>query len=713
MFTRVLTLLAGSAWRIHQQPRASLYRLTNHRSAIPLALGLLLGLLSSHAAAAPEARLLRIDPRASTVSGSPIITTVIEVQQSKRVSQATAHCATQRGNALLSCIAQALEKPLYQTFPFPKENAIFSINVDDVDRPAALESVQSWGKSQREPGVGTAWLILIDADSRMSTSFRDARQLAAQFVKTMGPNDIVNLMYFNDRQVFADSGWIASSSQERASQFIDQVTSTMAVHGRNRPLLTIIKNAATDAFKALGNTGDGVEIPLHQAMVVLSTGFGGADPSTTGPGAMQLSEYMTNGRFPENNTVLPKTPVPVISIYFPARTWDEFSHNSLDFMQNLANPQIGGFFNIMQAGEASSRAGEIVKAVRTRFSKMYLAKWRVSCIAPTITQTFRLVFKDVNPPIMGDASFQDVPIGIDPTTWPLDINVKRTQQSADEGVYPGGTFKVFGDFCWGGDSSRAEVYFLPAGQSLPTELKGHDAEQAKQTQQQLIAMGMRGEALQTADTFVEFRAPDNDKLIHGSGSQAVARLVLYDNKARRMSGVTAETILQIPARSAPFPLVLVLGALLAITVVALLVVIVVRSGNKRNHRAPAGGPPAPRVPTARTAPQPPTAPRITPAPDNPTRAVLRGAAGVFTITPDGELRAGRDGARCAILLTQPQVSSAHATVKMGAGQLWVRDDGSNNGTFVDETRVTSGQWTVVPHGSKLRFGPEEFTVVLQ
>src|SRR5690606_23348552 len=147
-----------------------------------------------------------------------------------------------------------------------------------------------------------------------------------------------------------------------------------------------------------------------------------------------------------------------------------------------------------------------------------------------------------------------------------------------DGVYPGGTLKVYGDFCWGGDTNRAEVYFVPAGQALPTDLAGGTPEQAKQAQQQLISQGMRGEAIQTADTFAEFNVPDNDKLIHGSGSSAVARVLVYDNHARRVSGATAETILTIKARSAPFPIVLVLGALFGLTVVALLVVVVVRSG---------------------------------------------------------------------------------------------------------------------------------------
>jgi hypothetical protein len=657
----------------------------------------------STASAAPEAHILRIDPRASSKSGDPVITTVIEVQQSKRISQAAGHCATQTGDARLSCMAEALEKPLYSNFPFPEANAIFSVVVDGTDRPAKLLSIETWGKSQREPGVGTAWLVLVDADTRMGNTFDDAQELARQFVKSMGPNDIVNLMFFNDRQVFSDSGWMPAARKAQAEAFVGQVTGTVPKQGRNRALLTIIKNAATDGFKALGNSGEKTEIPLHQAMVVISTGFGGADPSTTGPGAIQLSEYMSNGRFPEDNLAMPKTPVPVISVYVPTKTWDEFSNNSLEFMQNMANPQIGGFFNILQDGE-STRTANIVKAVRTRFSKMYIAKWRVACVAPTITQTFRLVFRDLNPPIAGDASFQDVPMGIDPTAWPLDVNVERTQQSVGEGVHPGGKLKVFGDFCWGGDASRAEVYFLPAGQSLPTDLSGSNPEQAKEAQQQLIAMGMKGAALQSSDTFAEFSVPDNDKLLHGAGASAVARFVLYDNKARRMSGITADTVLQSKARTAPFPMLPLLGGALALIIIALLLVVLLRSGGTRKRSANASvvAAPAPR-PTAHSTPA---------APVNPTRAVLQGRAGVFTIIPGLEMKVGRDPS-CAVLISEPQVSSFHATLKLEGGRLMVKDERSNNGTQVSGVRIAPGHWTEVPHGSSVKFGPEELTLRLE
>jgi hypothetical protein len=421
---------------------------------------------------------------------------------------------------------------------------------------------------------------------------------------------------------------------------------------------------------------------------------------------LQLQQYLSGGRFPEDNTALPKAPVPVISLHFPQRTLDEFRMNSLEFMQNLANPEIGGFFSVVRAG-GGSRADGIVKAVRTRFSKMHLVRWRVSCIAPTVTQSFTLVFNNVDPPIAGDSTFKEVPVGINPSTWPLDVNVKDTKDRIGDGVYPGGRFKVYGDFCWGGDTNRVEVYFLPAGQQVPNELGSTDVEKAKQTQQQLIAMGMRGATIESADTFAELEAPDKEKIVHGAGSQAVVRVVLYDNKAHRMSGITSDSILELKATNAPFPLLLVMGGALGGVVVLLLLVLVLRGGGKKR---PTTMSPTPVVAGGYTG-RGGTAP-IVPAVSNASRATLQGPSGTFTLGNGSELRLGRDPGQCNIVLADPAVSSLHATVKLEGGVFYVRDEGSNNGTTVNGAPIAARVLTSVGNGGVLRFGPVELRLKL-
>ncbi|HEY5962142.1 MAG TPA: hypothetical protein VIV60_36550, partial [Polyangiaceae bacterium] len=589
------------------------------------------------AAAAPEAHILRIDPRAAQDNGSPVLTSVIEIVENRRVSEVTLPCASMTGNAQYACMSEALDKtPLYSAFPFPAQNAIFTVKVDGADVLAKFVSQSRWGESQQQPSVGTAWLIIIDADARMGDSFDDAKEVASKFVASMGPNDIVNLIFINDRMVALDSKWLPAAQRSKAASFITSASSTYRSQGRNRSLFSVIRTAATDAFKSLGNVSQqNVQIPLHQAMVVLSSGYGGADALTTGPGALQLQKYMSDGRFPENNTALPKSPVPVISVFFPTRTIDEYRTSAFEFMQNLANPDIGGYFTILQSGERARAAG-IVSAVRTRFSKMYIVKWRVACVNRSVTQTFQLNFGNVKPQILGDNSFQDVPVGIDPTSWPLDVDVQATQDSVNKqgGVYPGGRFRVFGNFCWGGDVQRSEVYFLPAGQQLPTALAGTDVDKATKAQQQLIEMGMRGKAVEATDSFVEFEAPDKEKILHGSGSQAVVRFVIYDNQAKRTSGITSDTVLQLKATTPPFPLIPVLGAALAIVVLTLLLVIILRGSGKRTRNAA----PLPAPMVAAPSPGPAKAAPHVAAPNQaqaPSPEFMYGSANAVPAAPPG------------------------------------------------------------------------------
>ena len=76
------------------------------------------------------------------------------------------------------------------------------------------------------------------------------------------------------------------------------------------------------------------------------------------------------------------------------------------------------------------------------------------------------------------------------------------------------------------------------------------------------------------------------------------------------------------------------------------------------------------------------------------------------------MRAGRDDGKCVVLLNDPGVSGVHATLKVEGGQLWIRDERSNNGTFIDDSRIPAGTWTALGAGSQLRFGPVSFSIRL-
>lgn len=71
---------------------------------------------------------------------------------------------------------------------------------------------------------------------------------------------------------------------------------------------------------------------------------------------------------------------------------------------------------------------------------------------------------------------------------------------------------------------------------------------------------------------------------------------------------------------------------------------------------------------------------------------------------------GRDPSLCPIALVEPRVSGVHATVKLEGGQLWIRDEASNNGTYVAGARIAPHLWVSLPTGAPLRFGPIDVAV---
>ncbi len=830
----------------------------NRRLSFPLLLALLaLCVLARSAQAAPEAHILRIDPRAGVSGGKPTLTTVIEVVQFKRLSDALQPCAATNGGATLSCWSTQLEKPgaLWDPFPFPEQNAHLLVKVSGEDTLTKFVDKTQWGKAQNQTNVGTAWLVSLDASSGMAGRFNDARAIAHELIESMQPNDLMDLMFFDDVQVVSDTKWKTYKQRTDLANALNSIKSPMPSHGRDRALFSVIKNMTQDAFGSLGNSDAPDQVPLHQAMVVLSNGAGRGDPESASPSADVFHQYLNAGRFPPENTSLPKTPLPVVSVWFPnpsSFTESVYRNNEAQFMQSLANPEIGGFFDVVKEGEGNAKGKTIIGLVRARFNAMWLIHWELSCINPSVEQTFNLVFENTKPVIAPDGTFKEVPLGIDPTQWPLDVDLKKTTEAAAQNpVYPGGQLTVYGNFCWSGDKTRAEAYFIPAGTKPNSQTNSRDPAVARAAMQQLQAEHMLGTATATGDGYVTFTVPDDDKVLDGTGDNMVAHLVVYDNKAHRASALDATSVLTLKATKKPLSWPLIAGiAGLAVVIVLLVMVLVRGGGGKRRGGAPPppqgpggygappggygapppggyGAPPpggygpppgggygmqqqavvpggfaeaganggiapaavspqplfvagaqspplgvSPPAPEAATGGAPPVvaircpacamstmatpgqpsvcfscgqpipaeivkggggvaapgfpvggpmnstlpvgAPNVAaPAPSLGGAATLRGATGQYTIRPGSEVRVGRDPAQCQIFLSEPRISGVHATLKLEAGQLVVRDETSNNGTWISGLRLHPGAWTAVPPGSLLRFGPVEFGVELE
>jgi hypothetical protein len=797
---------------------------TIHLARLALALAVLL--VAPSALAAPESHILRIDPRAGISGGKPVLTTVIEVVEAKRMTEVLQPCAGERGfEATATCWSEKIETPgaLWSPFPLPEAAAHLLVNVNGEDRPATFVDKDNWGKLKAQPNIGTAWLIALDASAGMGARYAEAQKVAYEFIQSMQQNDLMDLMIFDDRQVIKDSKWKAFKDRNAIVQILQSQAHVADKHGNDRPLFEQIKGMTKDGFGSLGNSDAPDAIPLHQAMVVLSNGSGRGDAASASPSAEVFHQYLDDGRFGSNDA-MPKTPLPVISIWFPNRgggiVTDLYKNNDAQFMQALGNPEIGGFFDIVQEGQGDSKGKTIIGLVRKRFDAMWVVHWRLACLSPTVLQSFSLVFESTKPQIAPDASFKNVPLGVNPTEWPLDIDFDKTMKEAQANpLYPGGQFRVYGDFCWGGDKGRAEAYFIPAGTKASPTTNNRDPELAKKAMQQLIAQNMRGGGVDVGDAFALMQVPDDDKILEGSGDATVARVVLYDNKAKRASAVDAKTVLSLKAMKKPLPWLIILAVALGVIGILLLVIVLMRSGGSKPKRGGApppyappqggyGGAPggsgayggAPGAPyqmqaepafagaaaamSPASAPMAPAAAAMAPPVDTATPAVvqvrcpacsmmtmatpgqpsvcfscgqplpaditggggagaaptfpLTGAisavvhqpppspyaaspasatisstAGQFVIRPGGEVRVGRDPGQCPIFLSEPRVSGVHSSLKLEGAELWVRDETSNNGTYVSGTRIAPGAWVVVPQGASLRFGPIEFSVKLE
>ncbi len=560
--------------------------------------GLALVFAGATANAFPESHIVRIDPRAGVAGGTPLLTTVVELGQFNSLSDAMLPCANvTAASASMDCISAQMEKPktIWSPFAFPNANANLLVTISGAQTPAVLDSVTTWGAS-KDAGVGTAWLFAIDASNSMGTRYDEERAIVRQFIEAMGPNDLGDVEIFDDRQVIQNSKWKTFAQRNDLINTLNAQRAAAVSHGSSKPLFDLIKGITTDGFSSLGNTETPQAIPMHQAEVILSNGAGRDDASSAAPTAAVFSQFATTGRFPDDNTSAPKTPLPIISIWLPTGSGlvnSALANNDQQFMRDLSNIQIGGFFDIVRPGQGEAKGAAILNVVKTRFNGMYIAKWRLSCLAPAVDQTFDLEFAGTNPPIKGDNTFANVPIGVDPTQWPLDIDNAKTQAEANANpIWPGGTMKIYGNFCWGSDNKRAEAYFVPAGTAADPSFSSTNLAQIQAARQKLIAEDLRGACTDGNSAFATFAVPNEDTMLDGAGdATTVVHVLVADTGANRVSGHDAQTILTLKATKAPMNLLLILGIGGGVVVILLLVIVLMRGGGGGGKKKSRGGAP--------------------------------------------------------------------------------------------------------------------------
>jgi hypothetical protein len=276
---------------------------------------------------------------------------------------------------------------------------------------------------------------------------------------------------------------------------------------------------------------------------------------------------------------------------------DVYKNNDEQFMQSLANPEIGGFFDIVREGQGPVEGQDDHRARQGALQRDVHREVAPRVPGPTVSRAFDLEFRRTRRPSSRGTrrsrtsrSASTRRSGRCPSTWP------RPKAEADANpIYPGGTFKVYGDFCWGGDKTRAEAYFIPTGTKPDPNAGRAGPELGEEGDAALISRehARRREGRERRRSRSS-TSPTTTKLLDGTGDNAVARVVIYDNKAHRSSGHDAKSILTLKAKKPPLNVLLIAGSPSGLVVVIGLLVIVLDARRRRGGRAKAGQtPPAP------------------------------------------------------------------------------------------------------------------------
>jgi hypothetical protein len=720
---------------------------------------LALALLSwaATADAATSARLARIDLRPGIGSADPVLTTVVSLSPASEPAELVARCGSLSGEAELECLLAGLDDPAYLEpgAPPPTTRARLTVEAPKPEAGAGsaeLVSAGRWDASAGEPGVGTAWIIVLDASEAMKPRFGEAKRIARAFLESLGPHDLAQVLAIDDAAVAAKSPWLANKGL--GANFVDGLRGTLPRAAGTQPLDAVLREAATGALRELGlEAGQGrIAVPMHQALVLLASG---ADVRAVPDAGRALGEALRRG-IADVAHPIGRAPLPVVSVWLPPPKIErEARQLGRDFLASLVDSADGGVIVGVPSAATSGRPERIVRAVRRRFDQMYVMRWRVPCL-PEGGATFALSFEGATPPVLGDRR-TNVAFGAQAARWPLAVDAQATLAEAGaRPARPGGRLVVRGRFCWGEARERAELVLLAPDQRPPAAAPPKDEALAA-----LLGSAQRVRAVEVGREHAVFELPDDARFVHDeplAGAAGRARVILRDTGLGRWSGATEASLLTLPAarRSLAVWVLAVAGGALALTATA--VAVWRRRARQERLARPTPVPsritPSPAVALAQPTPlsAPLVLPRVAPArsaaptdepalaadrePDpppsappgpvlgpteaaasepapRPSGALLEGALGRYRVAEGAEARVGRDPGGCAVCLSEPGVGLVHATVRVEAGRLLVRDEGTPEGTFVGGVRAAALVWTPVGDGAALAFGPVVFTVRLE
>jgi hypothetical protein len=578
------------------------------------------------------AKFIRIDPEPTTdeKKGTPVIPMLVELGTPTPINSFAEGCFSGTGNkptqAGLSCMSNKIQKDGYsKQYEFPTENAALLSIVGDESKPMKIIDAIPF-KDATAANAGIAWLILMDASSSLGTRWAEQQATAISIINSMGANDAVQVRIMDDKSVKASTKWINAGSKAQAVNTVKGIATTFKTGAPVDSLISRIEKETVGGFQALFKDGvQGAEegvLPLLQAVVILSDG---GDTSAAGfaggTKAQAIHERLVKGDVGLIEGM--RMPIPVVSVWFPTNSWTGVleatkRENEYQWMSNMATPEVGGYFDIIQEGE-TGKGARIAKVVRARFDNMYYVEAQASCLSTTGEQKFKLFFPDSKAKIAPD-TWSNVPIGFNFTKWLLNVDKKRTEEAASKNpLKPGESFKVYGEFCWGSNAGAAEAYFVTEADAAEVKKAAADktGEDAKKLLQSLSAKGQKAQTVSASHTEAEFKVPNTPALFENKPDSFSLNVVILDNKALRVSARDKTGLLVLRAAKAPINKLLIIGAVGGGVVLILLIAILARGGgNGRAKRRKGGAPPAP----APMPGQPPSPAPVAPAMPSPAPA---------------------------------------------------------------------------------------------
>jgi hypothetical protein len=556
-----------------------------------------------------QAKFLRImpEPTVDEKLGTPTIPMLVQYGKPTPINSFEEGCwgkatpwASDSVQAALKCMSSAIEsKGYFKSEEFPKDDARIINLVGKQPVPMEIVDATKFGEATDE-NAGTAFLILLDASFNMGKRLPEAQDIAVQIINTLGEHDAVMVRVMDDQGVKTKTKWLPKS---KASEALKIVKGAAMFPDSKKPnsLVSRVQKETLGSFTELINDEvDGGTTPMLQSVVLISSATDNTATGMAGSAEAQvLHEKLVKGDLGIEGL---KLPVPVITIWTPSGDWTtqygaqgQMRNAEFQYMQNLATPEVGGFFDIVQDGEA--KGAKIAKMIRQRFDDLTLLQVKANCLEPSGEQSFKMMFEGAEKKVLPD-QWSGITVAFDWTKWLLVVNKKTTEDAAaKKPLQPGESFSVFGDFC-SSDAGSYEGYFVTESDAVEVKKASSDktGKKAKDLLQSLASKGQKAETVSAGPTEVKFKVPNTPSLFENKPDFFNMSFVLLDTKALRVSARDQKGVLNLKAAKPPINKLLIVSAIGGGVVLILLIAILARSGGgggrgKRGRRG--GAPPAP------------------------------------------------------------------------------------------------------------------------